>query len=204
MIKTLLISLYLQRLQINEMQTFSTQGYDIKLKVNLTHDPESVDNVEQFDAVYFFDTQSRPTSMITIEVYDGDTILKKVLIGASGGSTHISETSFVYENDRLLVCCCDTLCCLSIPELTLHWKTQADTATCFQVFRHQSDYLLHGEMKISRIDRNGQIVWSQGGADIFLTIDGVDDFKITDEGIFATDFEYRKYHLDFDGNFLSH
>ncbi|CAM3969511.1 hypothetical protein MUGA111182_19785 [Mucilaginibacter galii] len=185
------------------MHSFNTQTYHVKLKDNSTYKPWSTDNAEQYDTVYFFDTEYRPTSMIAIEVYEYDTLLKKVLVGATGGGTRVSETSFVYDEDRLVMCCCDTLFCLSIPELTLHWNTQADMATCFQIFKYKSDYIIHGEMEVSRVSPNGQIVWSQGGADIFLTLDSKQDFRITDEGIFVTDFEYRKYHWDFDGNYLS-
>jgi len=186
------------------MHTFNTEGYDIKLNDNFTHDTASVDNLERFDAVYFSDAGNYPTSKIAIEIFNDDALLKRVLIGASGGNTAVNANSFVYETDRLVICCCDTIFCLSIPELTLHWNTQADTASCFQVFKYQSDYIIHGEMEISRIGHNGQIMWSQGGADIFLTLEGIDDFKITNEGIFATDFNYRKYHLDFGGNFITH
>jgi len=184
------------------MQTFSTAGYRIRLTDYSNNDIKSADNIERLDAVYFFDTQYRPSSMIIIEVSEGDTLLKKVLIGATGGGTRVSETSFVYETEKLVICCCDAIFCLSIPELTLKWNTQADMATCFQIFKYHSDYIIHGEMEVSRVSPNGQIVWSQGGADIFLTLDSKQDFRITDEGIFVTDFEYRKYHWDFDGNYL--
>lgn len=82
------------------------------------------------------------------------------------------------------------------------WKTKADQATCFEIFKHKDDYIVHGELEISRLDKNGNIVWQQGGRDIFTTLDGKDDFAITDEYILATDWANRKYKFDFDGKII--
>jgi len=55
-------------------------------------------------------------------------------------------------------------------------------------------------MEISRIDRNGKILWSQGGSDIFTTHQGIDDFTITDDYIRAVDWNLLEHRFDFDGN----
>ena len=46
-------------------------------------------------------------------------------------------------------------------------------------------------MEITKLDSNGNILWQNGGADIFTTEKGVDDFEITDSFIRATDWENR-------------
>jgi hypothetical protein len=73
----------------------------------------------------------------------------------------------------------------------LIWKTQADQATCFEIFKFKDSYVVHGEMEISRIDLNGNIMWQNSGADIFTTEKGINDFEITNSFIQA----YTHYQL---------
>jgi len=89
---------------------------------------------------------------------------------------------------------------LSIPELTLLWRTHADQGTCFEIYKYQGSYIVHGEFEISRLHKNGKIIWQQSGADIFTTIEGRKDFELTDKYIIATDFENRVCKFDYDGN----
>ena len=79
------------------------------------------------------------------------------------------------------------------------WKTKGDEATCFEIFKYQDSYIVHGEMEITRLDRNGNIQWQQSGADIFTTLDGQDNFKLTDDYIIATDWQNRIYKFGYGG-----
>ena len=99
-----------------------------------------------------------------------------------------------------MLCC--TLFCLSIPTLELLWRCQGDEATCFEVFSYKDSYIVHGEVQISRIDRDGNIKWQRSGADIFTTPEGLDTFIINHDYILATDWEYRRYKFNFDGELL--
>lgn len=84
----------------------------------------------------------------------------------------------------------------------MKWKTQTDPATCFQVFRLQNDYVVHGELQIVRIDKNGKIKWEFGSADIFVSVDNTEEFKIENDGILLTDFSNTKYKIGFDGRLI--
>ncbi|NUY82349.1 hypothetical protein HUK80_15700 [Flavobacterium sp. MAH-1] len=86
------------------------------------------------------------------------------------------------------------------PELEIIWRTQADDITCFQILKVDNEFIIHGEMEISKLDGNGNIIWQRGGRDIFVTRDGVDDFKIKDNIIFVKDFENNLYKFDLLGN----
>jgi len=57
----------------------------------------------------------------------------------------------------------------------LQWKTKADVATCFEIFKYRSDYIVHGEMAISRLSADGDIIWQQSGADIFVSTKSNED-----------------------------
>ncbi|SDE12637.1 hypothetical protein SAMN05216464_10447 [Mucilaginibacter pineti] len=162
------------------------------------YNPKSTGNANVYNALYFVESEYRHPSVYQISTFLSDNLLKRILIGAMGGATTVHENSFITEKDRLVICCSDTIFCLQTPDLSLLWKTKADDVTCFQIFKYQSDYIIHGEVEISRLSHNGDILWHQGGADIFT-----EEFKITDNYIYATDFGYRKYMFDFDGNNIS-
>jgi hypothetical protein len=67
------------------------------------------------------------------------------------------------------------------------------------VFAFQDTYIVHGEFLISRIDRHGNILWQQDGADIFISQTGEESFKLTDTHIIARDWENKPYLFSYNG-----
>ena len=92
----------------------------------------------------------------------------------------------------------------SLAGLQLLWKTKADLATYFAVFPYRQDYIVHGELEISRLDQWGNIIWQNGGADIFATPHGDSSLVLLQDMIIATDWEFSKYAFDYDGRTLSY
>lgn len=177
-------------------------AYTLKFRSLPAYDGKSVDN-HAYDAVYGKDSEYRFTTVYEISVFLANDLLKRVLIRAKGGGTAIHKTSLVIEDNVIVICCSDTVFCLSLPDLIPLWNTKADPATCFEVFKYQSDYIVHGELEISRLNRNGEIIWQQSGADIFTTLNGTEkDFRVTADCILAVDWDGRKYKFDFDGNVI--
>jgi hypothetical protein len=86
--------------------------------------------------------------------------------------------------------------------LELKWATQSDPATCFGIYKLQDDYIVHGEIEISRLDKEGNIKWQFGGSDIFVTFDADDAFKLNADHIALTDFYRIKYKIDFNGKII--
>lgn len=172
-----------------------------RFKIEITSEDALVSTGSEL--LYFFDKEYQPSSIVKIVVSDGDTSPHRAMIAASGGGTAVHATSFVASETELVICCSDTVFCLSIPDLQLIWHTKADEATCFEIFKIEKGFIVHGELSISRLDENGNIVWQNGGADIFTTIDGTEDFSIADGYILATDFGHRKYKFNFAGVDLS-
>ena len=177
------------------MRTFTIGLY--QLEVN----DETFDD-QDYDYYYLNDDGYKPTTLVSIRLLKDGNLVKSALIGAVGGGTSVHDCSVIVGDDKLVTCCSDTVFCISIPQLVLQWKTKADFATCFEIFKYQEDYLVHGEVDISRIDKDGNIVWQQSGADIFTTLEAKDTFVITDQYILATDWEHRKYKFDFEGNII--
>lgn len=156
-----------------------------------------------YSKAYFRDNAEQyPTSRHGILIYRDAQIIDSCMVIGSGGATGIHKNSSIVDNDRLVICCCDTVFCLTLPGLELKWKTQADQVTCFQIFKQQDGYIIHGELQVTKLDKDGNKKWEFGGADIFVSIDNEEEFKIESDGILLTDFAKTKYKIDFDGKLL--
>ena len=107
------------------------------------------------------------------------------------------------DDDRLLVASGNIVFCVLLPSLELLWHTQVDMATCFEIAPYQDDYITHGEVEISRLNRQGQILWQFSGKDIFVApIERTPSFTLTPKGIELVDFNYESYFIDYDGKLL--
>ncbi len=173
--------------------------YQIEIYHDETFKKSSTDNLHKYDYVYFDESEYLLPTMFGIKLFKNTQLSKSAIVGSTGGGTTNHRNSIIFEQERFLLCCSDTIFCLSIPDLTLLWQTQADQACCFEIFKYQDDYIVHGELEISRLDKNGNILWQQSGADIFTTLSGEQDFEITEDFIIATDFENRIYKFDYQG-----
>jgi hypothetical protein len=183
-------------------------GYQYKnLTIEVLDEPTyrlgSADNNFIYSKHYLGDGgQDYPTSKHGIKIFQDEQILESCIVIGSGGATGIRKNSTIIDNDNLLICCCDTVFCLTLPNLDLKWKTQADQATCFQIFKQQDEYIIHGEFQVTKLDKNGNKKWEFGGADIFVSIDNEEEFKLESDGILLTDFAKTKYKIDFEGKLL--
>ena len=168
-----------------------------------TYTLNSTDNKFIYSKHYFGDgAKEYPTSKHGIKIYQDDQIIESCVIIGSGGATGIHNSSSLLDNEQLLLCCCDTIFCLTLPNLNLKWKTKSDQATCFQIFKQQDEYIIHGELQVTKLDKNGNKKWEFGGSDIFVSIDNEEEFKIENDGILLTDFAKTKYKIDFDGKLM--
>jgi len=177
--------------------------YEIDISHDETSQQASVDNF-RYDHVYFDNSGYVLSTTFGIKVYKDKNLITSAIIGSIGGGTTNHDKSTIFEPDRFLICCSDTVFCLSIPDLSLLWQTKADEATCFEVFSYQNSYIVHGELTITRLDQRGNILWQQSGADIFTTPDGQDCFRLTDEFIIVSDWENRIYKFDYEGKLYRH
>lgn len=162
----------------------------------------SVDNNFKYSKHHFGEGgHEYPTSKHGIKIFNEDQLINDCIIIGSGGATSINPYSSIINNDELIICCCDTVYCLSIADLKLKWQKRADQVTCFGVYKLQNDYIIHGEIEISRLDKEGSIIWQFGGSDIFVSLDD-ESFSLNFDHIALTDFCKTKYKIDFDGKIL--
>ncbi len=129
-----------------------------------------------------------PSSMHGIRVLKGDVEISSAMLVGFAGPSNVHDKAIILEESRLLMCISNRITCMSFPELELIWDEELDDATCFEIFRYRDDYIIHGELDISRVDKNGKIKWKAGGRDIFT-----EGFVIKDNTIEANDFNKDTY-----------
>ncbi len=175
-----------------------TDGYSIGLVNETQYDPASTDHVRRYDRTYADEAGDtyRSSSRHGIFVYSGGEALASCCVCSSGGATGIHATCCVFDDGYLLLCCGDSIFCLTIPALDLSWWTKADMVTCFEIFTHEGGYIVHGELELSRLSRDGAIVWQFSGPDIFVTQAGVGDFVLDGDVIHAAVWTGQRFTID--------
>ena len=163
---------------------------------------DSTDNSNRYDKIFLNADKDVLTSLLGIKLFEDSILISSCLIGSDGGGTIINGNTTLISYGGVVVCCSNTVFKLTIPDLNLEWKSKADSATCIGIHYLDQDYVVHGEMEITRLDKNGEIVWQQSGRDIWTTPEGIDDFAIYDNCILVTGWDYYRYSFDFDGNLL--
>lgn len=151
---------------------------------------------------YINSTEFKPSTIIGLEIYQDHRLLNSTCIGAEGGATGISPSMYVLEEKQFVLCCGNSIFCLSIPEFQLLWKTQADMATCFQIFKYKNQYIVHGELEISKLDIDGEILWQFSGEDIFVNLDNENEIEMTETHIRITDFSNTVFTIDYNGEII--
>jgi hypothetical protein len=176
------------------------EKYKIEIFADKTYEVGSIDNTNKYNFEYFEAENKYNSTFVGIKIFENGTLKNSSIIGSEGGNTGINENSKIIEENRIVICCADKIFCLSFPELNLLWKTKTDEMSCFEIFKKDNFYIVHGELEITKLDENGKILWQKGGADIFTTISGKNDFELNEKYIIATDWENRTYKFDYEGN----
>jgi len=161
--------------------------FDIIISNDQLYSLSSSDNTTQYNLVYVNDEDYiySNLSKLGIQLKKEVIIQQSAIILSSGGGTAVHETCCVADNDRLVICCGNSVFCLALPSLSFQWQTKADDSACFEIVKHTDGYIMHGELEITRLNNTGEIVWSISGPDIFTTLDGKDTFKVVDDVVYA-------------------
>lgn len=155
--------------------------------------------IVDYDRVISEELLSSHTTAIEIKVSHEDTILSRTLILGACGSTGIFDRNILIDDDCLLICVSDQVYRFKLPEMELDWKTRCDDATCFTITKFKDDYLIHGELQIARLSKEGDIKWFFSGRDIFVLPHGESDLLVEDDMITIKDWEGYKYYLNENG-----
>ena len=150
----------------------------------------SADNSRRYVTEVDLTDGYRPSSVHGVIVDDRPTLV----IGDAGGASGVHDHSLLILDSRAFVAVGAHVVCFTIGNLRHDWALKTDGATCFGVYydRDHDALISHGELSICRFSREGEIIWSAGGADIFS-----EGFSMLPEHIEAIDFDHRVYHFDY-------
>jgi hypothetical protein len=179
------------------------KDYTIDLVNDEYYSLNSADNITQYNHIYFDTTEDegryQSSSKHGIRIKKEDEELTSVLIFGHAGATNIHENSFIVSNNILLVCCSNKIYALNLPDLALIWCKTLDLITCFAIYAFDHDFLIHGELQITRIDTEGNEKWTFGAKDIFVTQDGSSACTIQEDMILLKVWDGHKYTLNKNG-----
>ena len=179
------------------------EDFELKMSLDNNFEVNSSDNINSYEYIYLNKSEYQPSTKIGMKILENNIPIHSSIIISGGGATAINENSYVVEQKRILICCGFSIFCLSIPTLKLEWQTKVDDITCFEIYKHNHDYIIHGELEISKINKDGKILWSNSGADIFVTVHGENKLILSENFISVKDYENRIYKFDYLGNDLS-
>lgn len=163
----------------------------------------SAENLIQYNKVYYhgnnYQERFYTTSKHGIIIKKFEIQISNAIICEIGGATGIHENSFIIQDDKIWICVCNKIYCLDIPSLELIWQKEFDQFTNFYIYKLEKDFLIHGELEIFRITKEGGILWSFGGQDIWINPEGHNELTIEENRIRLFDFASNEYIIDFDG-----
>ncbi|WP_028893094.1 hypothetical protein [Tenacibaculum sp. 47A_GOM-205m] len=178
---------------------FEIGKYRVEIINESDFNPDSKDNSFDYIKEYLPEPEYNLPTKFGIRIFENGIELNSAIIGAEGGAIELHKTSQIIESNRILICSCDSVFCLDFPTLNLNWKTKVDTATAFEIFKIENGFIIHGELEITRIDNDGKVIWQNGGADIFVSQNGNDDFEVKNNFVKATDWNNRIYKWNLNG-----
>ena len=180
------------------------KNFEIEILDEPNYIINSVENLRQYNNVYCYtndyEDQFLPTSKHAIIISEFGEQVASAIICDIGGGTGIYENAFIIDNDKIWIRICNKIYCLEIPSLDLIWNKEFDTFTNLSIYQHENDILIHGELEIFRITKEGDLIWSFGGRDIWINTQGKAEFSIENNVIRLFDFESNEYVIDFNGN----
>ena len=117
-----------------------------------------------------------------------------IVVGDSGGASGVHEHSLCILESQVFVAVGAHVVSFELGAESVSWILKVDEATCFGVHYSQlNDALIsHGELEIVRFSRDGGIVWTEGGADIFS-----EPILLRSDFVEVTDFGGREYQLPY-------
>lgn len=150
----------------------------------------STDNARQYGFSKHLDDEYRLTSVHGV-LLNGEPL---AILGDSGGCSGVHEHSAVVLDDLLFFAIGRHVVCLRPAPFEYRWALQTDSATCFGVHYDEAHHALvsHGELEIARFNKDGLLLWSASGADIFT-----EGFSLEPQFIEARDFESRNYRFNY-------
>lgn len=167
---------------------------DLANRIKLVNEPTysfgSTDNSRRYDTEVDLTGGCQASSIHGLIIDDRPTLV----VGDSGGASGVHEHSLLLLESRVYIAVGAHIVCLTLGSQKPDWTVEIDEATCFGLYYAEAhDALIsHGELEIARFDRDGEVLWSAGGADVFS-----EGITLHDDSIEAVDFDQQSYFFSY-------
>jgi len=182
----MLVNLKEEALRINNEQ------FEIEIIDESLYSFSSTDNIRKYSKEYILEESysNSPRFGIVVKNAAGLESSCFVLGNSSGVKPH--NNSAVIVDVNLFISIGKSVLCFEIPSLTLQWQRQVDPVTTFSVYvsPDKKGVISHGEIEITKVSFDGEILWSISGKDIFT-----EGFTIIRDYIEVIDFNHEKYNI---------
>lgn len=129
-------------------------------------------------------------------------LLASTILCENGGRTTISHDLCSITGEHLVVLIGDKRYSLKLPNLAINWFEQGLLGAYFSIHHFKDDFLLFGEVGLSRMDANGRVIWKfKGGSGVFTP--GKDRLKIMGDTIELIDGNDVRYLINEDGEAIT-
>ncbi len=168
------------------------QQFEIEIIDEPCYSASSTDNIRKYSKEYLLgeDFRNAPRFGIFVKNSDGFENSCFILGNSIGHPTHDNMAVVVGKN--LFVSIGNLVCCFDIPSLTLVWHREVDTGISYSVHvsPDKKGIISHGELEITKVSFDGEIIWSVSGKDIFTG-----GFTIFSDHIEVVDFNNERYNI---------
>nr|WP_294929975.1 hypothetical protein [uncultured Flavobacterium sp.] len=178
------------------------KNFEIELSYNICKESNSNNDLIQYKKIYLSNSNSEDTTKHVIIIKESGIKISNAKIYGVGSFSGIFLNSFILEHDKILMLGGNKVYCLDIPFLELLWYKEFDLHSNFSIYKLEEDFIIHGESQIFRISKEGEIVWSFAGRDIWFNMEGEPELTIETNTIRLFDFVSNEYVLDFNGNLI--
>ena len=169
----------------------NTEEFEIDIIDESMYSLRSTDNVRQYVKEYVLGDSYSPRYGIQLKSRDSIESNCFILGSGVGGPPH--ENSAIVVGKNLFVAIGNLVCKLVIPDLKLEWYQEVDFGISYAIYLSpdQLGVISHGELEITKIDFEGEILWRAFGRDIFSG-----ELTIFSDRIEVFDFYDDKYEID--------
>lgn len=180
---------------------FNWNEFSIELITESNYSMFSTDNKFVYSKEFYLGEKvverTYPMSVLGIKKIDSlGAIEDCIALGEDGLMSSIEENSFFSEANNLWVLLSDKIYCIDLSDLSILWYRRLDYSVNFAIHPFLNDFIVHGEIEIFRISKNGEIKWRFMSDDIFVTPSGKNDFKIMDNQIHVTNWNNKEFTLN--------
>lgn len=175
----------------------SNKKFTVEISFDDTYTVNSADNTVKYDKVLDPFNLNTHYKVLSIAVnYEGGEHLLALVCGymTYNDCAVLRDDDLVILSENYLLSLDPQKC-----EITAVQKLDIFEST-FGIYLYKNDFIIYGELDISRVDKDFKLLWRVDGEDIFVTQDGSPAFEMNDENITARDWLGNVYSIGYDGS----